>query len=87
MVPEGRIERVSPSVKGTYYQPHIHPDGTQVVFFGNEAGPPRVWKADLANGNVIAFDVSRRKWGRKVASSLKRAILSRVFHRTHRADF
>ena len=50
--PDGRIQRVSPSVNAIFYQPHIHPC---VVFFGNESGPPRVWKADLASGEVIAL--------------------------------
>jgi TolB protein len=51
--PDGRIQRVSPSGNGIYYQPHIHPDGSHVVFYGNETGPPRVWKADLGNGDVV----------------------------------
>jgi TolB protein len=53
--PDGRIQRVSPSKNGIYYQPHIHPDGSQVVFFGNETGPPRIWKADLTRGEVVAL--------------------------------
>jgi len=53
--PDGRVKRVSPSVDGVYYQPHIHPDGTSVVFFGNDIGPPRVWKANLVSGNVVAL--------------------------------
>ena len=51
--PDGRIQRVSPSVNGIYYQPHIHPDGSHVVFYGNKMGPPRVWKADLVSGDVV----------------------------------
>lgn len=62
--PDGRIQKVSPSENGLYYQPQINPDGTQVVFFGNETGSPRIWKADIASGEVIALtppDVGARQ--------------------------
>jgi TolB protein len=38
-----------------YIQPHVHPVGTHVVFWGGEAGPPRIWKADLATGEFVAL--------------------------------
>lgn len=62
--PDGRIQKVSPAGNGLYYQPQINPEGTQVVFFGNETGSPRIWKADIASGEVIALtppDVGARQ--------------------------
>jgi Tol biopolymer transport system component len=46
------VQRVSPRRRGIFYQASIHPAGTHVVFFGNTAGPPRVWKTDLVRGAV-----------------------------------
>jgi hypothetical protein len=50
-LPDGSVFRVSPA-KGTYYQACVSPDGTNVVFGGAETGPPRLWRAELASGDV-----------------------------------
>ncbi len=52
--PDGAVKRVSPG-DGIYFQPCIHPEGTQVVYYGNSSGPPRVWVADLQTGNTVAL--------------------------------
>lgn len=45
--PCGKIKKVSPNNGGIYYQANISPDGSKIVFFGNDLGPPRVWCHDL----------------------------------------
>lgn len=45
--PDNRILKISPRGNGIFYEPHIHPEGTQVVYFGNTTGHPRIWKTDL----------------------------------------
>ena len=52
--PEGQVKRISPG-DGIYFQPCIHPEGTHVVYYGNSTGPPRVWKADLRSGEIVAM--------------------------------
>ena len=41
---DGEVRSVSPG-NGIYYQPCIHPDRSDVVYAGNAAGPPRLWRA------------------------------------------
>ena len=45
--PEQEPRRLTPG-NGIYYQPSMHPEGTQVVYAGAKLGPPRIWVADLA---------------------------------------
>jgi len=52
--PDSRILRISPG-DGIYFQPCIHPAGTHVIYYGNAAGPPRVWKADLSTKEITAL--------------------------------
>jgi Tol biopolymer transport system component len=52
--PDGGIKKISPG-DGIYFQPCIHPEGTHVVYYGNSTGPPRVWKADLKTGKIVAL--------------------------------
>lgn len=52
--PDGKVKKISPG-DGIYFQPCIHPEGTHVVYYGNSSGPPRVWKADLKTGEVVAL--------------------------------
>ena len=49
--PDGRVLRISPRA-GSYYQPCIHPDGGEVVFWGVRLLMPRVWKYDVASGGL-----------------------------------
>lgn len=53
--PNKRLKKLSPSHNGIYYQPHINPQGDKVVFFGNDAGSPRIWLAHLDTGDVVAL--------------------------------
>ena len=53
--PDGTIKNISPSHDGIYFQGNINPDGTSVVFYGNDVGNPVIWKADLISGNVYAL--------------------------------
>ena len=53
--PDGHIQKVSPLDTGTYYQAHVHPKGSHVVFFGNKIGPPRIWKANFTTRDCIAL--------------------------------
>jgi TolB protein len=52
--PDGRVERVTPG-DGIYYQPHLNPDGTDLVIAGAAHGPPRIWRADLKTGAFTAL--------------------------------
>lgn len=45
--PDGSVKRVSPAGHGKFYEPHVHPEGTRVVYFGNTAGPLQLWETDL----------------------------------------
>ncbi len=53
--PDGQTRQVSPAASGIFYEPHIHPQGTHVVFFGNTSGPPRIWKTDLSTFGTVAL--------------------------------
>lgn len=48
--PDGRVVNLSPSARGKFYEPHVHPLGKDVIFFGNETGAPQLWKTDLSTG-------------------------------------
>jgi Tol biopolymer transport system component len=52
--PNGKVKKISPG-DGIYFQPCIHPEGTHVVYYGNSSGPPRVWKANLTTGEIVAL--------------------------------
>lgn len=52
--PDGQVKKISPG-DGIYFQPCIHPEGTHVVYYGNSTGSPRVWKADLKTGKIVAL--------------------------------
>lgn len=52
--PDGRVKKITPG-DGIYFQPCIHPEGTHVIYYGNSSGLPRVWKADLATGEIVAL--------------------------------
>jgi Tol biopolymer transport system component len=52
--PDGKVKKISPG-DGIYFQPCIHPQGTHVTYYGNSSGPPRVWKANLSTGEIVAL--------------------------------
>jgi Tol biopolymer transport system component len=56
--PDGLTRMVSPTENGIYYEPSIDPKGKYVVFFGNVAGPPRIWRTDLSTFETIALTPS-----------------------------
>lgn len=45
--------RISPN-DGLFYQASIHPDGTEVVFFGGKDGKPRIWRHLVGHRNEPA---------------------------------
>jgi TolB protein len=51
--PNGDLKNISPSKEGIYYQADINRDGTQVVFFGNDTGSPRVWRYDFSKESPV----------------------------------
>ncbi len=53
--PDGGIKKISPTEGGIYYQANISPDGSKVVFFGSDLGPPRIWCYDLKQDTVVAL--------------------------------
>ena len=53
--PNGQVRQVSPKENGIFYEPHIHPKGTHVIYFGNIEGPPRIWKTDLSTLETVAL--------------------------------
>jgi Tol biopolymer transport system component len=54
-LPSGAIRHLSPSSTGLYYEPQVNPAGTQVVFFGADSGPPRLWLTDVDTGKATAL--------------------------------
>lgn len=54
---DGKIKKISPG-HGIYFQPCIHPEGTHVVYWGNSAGPPCIWIADLTSGETLSLTTS-----------------------------
>ena len=52
--PNGEVIQISPD-GGDYFQPCIHPDGTEVVFAGNITGPPRIWRSSTSGDTVSAI--------------------------------
>lgn len=48
---DGSTGRLSPG-GGAFMQAHVAPDGTRAVFWGERSGPPRIWLADTATGDV-----------------------------------
>jgi len=47
--PDGTVKKASPG-DGIYLQACIHPNGTHLIYSGNNSGPPRVWITDLKTG-------------------------------------
>lgn len=54
--PDHTSLRVSPK-NGLFYQASVHPNGTEVIFFGAHSGPPRVWRHQLGTnaGSAVAI--------------------------------
>lgn len=48
---DGSIDRLSPG-DGAFMQAHIASNGARAVFWGERSGPPRIWLADTATGEV-----------------------------------
>lgn len=46
LFPDHTARRINPT-DGLFYQASIHPDGTEVLFFGGQSGPPRVWRHQI----------------------------------------
>lgn len=53
--PDGQVRNLSPTPHGKYYEPQVHPLGQDVIFFGNATGVPRIWRAGLTDGAVMAL--------------------------------
>lgn len=53
--PHGRAARLVSPRGGLFYQPSIHPDGGEVVFYGGHHGLPRIWRKILPDGSLTAI--------------------------------
>jgi Tol biopolymer transport system component len=83
--PGGKLDRISPSNSGIYYQPHINPQGDKVVFYGNEIGPPRIWVADLNNGKAVAL-TPETSGARHAVFSWDGSMIAFASDRSHKQD-
>lgn len=55
--PDGRVKKITPG-DGIYVHPCIHPEGKEVLFNGGVSGPSRIYKADLATGQMALLTPS-----------------------------
>jgi len=46
---DGTVKKASPG-NGIYLKGCVHPEGTHMIYEGNNSGPPRIWITDLKTG-------------------------------------